>query len=36
MDRILGEDSELRELWEEGEGDQWRASVEELRQRLLG
>jgi hypothetical protein len=34
IDRILGEDSELRQLWEESDGEDWRASVEDLRQRL--
>jgi hypothetical protein len=34
IDRILGEDSELRELWHEGDGEEWRAAVENLRQRL--
>ncbi|MGP0064958.1 MAG: DUF4259 domain-containing protein [Isosphaeraceae bacterium] len=34
IDRILGDDSELRELWEEVDGDAWRASVEDLRHRL--
>ncbi len=35
IDRILGEDSELRELWDEGAGgEEWRAAVENLRQRL--
>jgi len=32
--RILGESSELRELWEEGDRNSWRKSVEDLRQRL--
>jgi hypothetical protein len=35
IQRILGESSELRELWEEGEGDSWRKSVEGLEQRLI-
>jgi len=34
MDRVLGERSELRELWEEGNGDSWRKTVEDLRRRL--
>jgi hypothetical protein len=35
IDRILGSDSELRELWEEGdEGDAWRAAIEDLRTRV--
>jgi hypothetical protein len=36
IDRVLDQDSELRELWEEGaEGPQWVAGVRELRNRLL-
>jgi hypothetical protein len=32
IDRILADDSELRELWEESEeGDAWRKSVDDLR-----
>jgi hypothetical protein len=32
IDRILGSDSELRELWEEGdEADAWRAAIDDLR-----
>ena len=35
IDRILGENSELRELWSDSdENDPWLASVEELRGRL--
>lgn len=35
IDRILGDKSELRELWDDSpEDDKWLASVEELRQRL--
>jgi hypothetical protein len=35
IDRILGENSALRELWDESpKGAAWRKSVEELRQRL--
>jgi len=35
MDRILAANSELRELWEEGNnGSKWRKAVEELRQRM--
>jgi len=35
LDRILGESSELADLWEEdGEPGDWRAAVEELRGRL--
>ena len=36
IDRILGDNSELRDLWEESGPDAWRQSVEELRGRLLG
>lgn len=33
--RVLGEQSELRELWEEsGDGGDWRAAVEDLQARL--
>jgi hypothetical protein len=33
--RILGNDSELRELWDEAEsGDAWRAEIASLQQRL--
>jgi hypothetical protein len=35
IDRILGNDSELRGLWDDSsKGDAWRQSVEELRQRV--
>jgi len=34
IDRILGGDSELRELWEAGDGDAWRQTVEDLRRRV--
>ncbi|HWL10256.1 MAG TPA: DUF4259 domain-containing protein [Planctomicrobium sp.] len=37
IDRILGEDSELQELWYEGEGnegDLWKGALEDLRARL--
>jgi hypothetical protein len=37
IDRILGDKSELRELWlESGENEEWIASVEDLRQCLPG
>ena len=37
IDRILGDQSELRELWDEvDDGNKWRASVEDLRRRLRG
>jgi len=35
IDRILGEDSELEQLWEESDGDAWRKTVADLRTRLL-
>ena len=35
IDRILDENSELRDLWNEADGSEWRESVEELRSRLL-
>jgi hypothetical protein len=35
IDRILGDDSELRQLWEEtGDTDPWREAMEDLRGRL--
>jgi Domain of unknown function (DUF4259) len=34
IDRILGEQSELRDLWDEGDGTEWRDATEDLRQRL--
>jgi hypothetical protein len=34
IDRVLGENSELRELWDEGDGTEWRRAVEDLRRRL--
>lgn len=34
IDRILGENSELPELWDEGDGEEWRAGVADLRERL--
>ena len=34
IDRILGEKSELRELWEEGDAGEWLTAVEDLRSRL--
>ncbi|MDQ6883664.1 MAG: DUF4259 domain-containing protein [Candidatus Dormibacteraeota bacterium] len=37
IDRILGEQSELRELWEESDSaDEWRAAMADLRSRVLG
>jgi hypothetical protein len=34
IDRILGDDSELRQLWEEADDSEWVACVEDLRSRL--
>ncbi|TMB46646.1 MAG: DUF4259 domain-containing protein [Chloroflexi bacterium] len=34
--RILGPESELRELWEETGGQEWRAAVDDLRSRMTG
>jgi hypothetical protein len=34
IDRILGENSELRELWEEGDPGPWRTAVADLHGRL--
>jgi hypothetical protein len=36
IDRILGEDSELRQVWEKSDdgGKKWRAAVQDLRRRL--
>jgi hypothetical protein len=34
IDRILANNSELRDLWEEDDGDAWRKSVEDLRARM--
>jgi hypothetical protein len=36
IDRILADNSELRDLWEEGDASEWIASVEDLRSRLRG
>ena len=35
IDRVLGPDSELSELWAEADGSEWREAVDELRGRLL-
>ena len=35
IDRILGENSELGELWGEGDGAEWRAAVAALRDRVI-
>jgi hypothetical protein len=34
IDRILGKDSELRELWEDADPEPWRIAVADLRRRL--
>jgi hypothetical protein len=34
IDRVLAPNSELRELWDEGDASDWQKSVEDLRQRL--
>ena len=34
IDRILGDGSELRELWEESGGDDWRKAMDDLRRRV--
>jgi hypothetical protein len=34
IDRILGDGSELRDLWKEAGADRWRGAVADLRQRL--
>lgn len=34
IDQVLSERSELRELWDVGDGAEWRQSVEDLRHRL--
>jgi hypothetical protein len=36
IDLVLGENSELAELWDEGDDFEWRHGVEELRTRLVG
>ena len=37
IDRVIGDKSELRDLWEEsGEQEEWLATVEDLRARLTG
>lgn len=35
IDRILGERSELRDLWQDSDFQEWTASIEELRQRMM-
>ena len=34
IERILGEKSELRELWQEGDDAEWQGAVADLRRRL--
>ncbi|MEO8075451.1 MAG: DUF4259 domain-containing protein [Acidobacteriota bacterium] len=34
LDRVLGEDSELPEVWAEGDANAWRTAVADLRRRL--
>jgi hypothetical protein len=34
IDRILGDASELRELWDDGDSTEWRDAVQDLRRRL--
>lgn len=34
IDRVLGQSSELRELWEEGDASEWRQAVDNLRERV--
>jgi hypothetical protein len=34
IDRVIGEDSDLRQLWEESDASEWLAAVESLRKRL--
>ncbi|MFI8516736.1 DUF4259 domain-containing protein [Streptomyces sp. NPDC085481] len=36
LDRVLGADSELLELWEESDGEEWKAGVLRLRAALAG
>jgi uncharacterized protein DUF4259 len=36
IDRILGPESELRELWEEAGDSEWQAAVADLRTRMTG
>ena len=35
IDRIIGDDSELREMWEDVDAGKWLAAVEDLRRRML-
>lgn len=34
IDRILASDSELLDLWEEGDATEWRAAIDDLRERV--
>jgi hypothetical protein len=34
LERILGENSELRELWEEGDSQEWQSSIASLKQAI--
>jgi predicted secreted protein len=34
IDRILGDESDLRELWDESSGDDWRKAMDDLRRRV--
>lgn len=34
IDRVLGQSSELRELWEEDDASEWRLAVDNLRERV--
>lgn len=36
LDRVLGQDSELLELWEESDGEEWKAGIRKLRAVLTG
>lgn len=36
IDRILAGNSELRDLWDEGDPTEWRQAIEDLRSRLQG
>ncbi|MGW7304863.1 DUF4259 domain-containing protein [Streptomyces sp. NPDC054835] len=36
LDRVLGKDSELLELWEESDGEEWKAGILRLRAVLAG
>jgi Domain of unknown function (DUF4259) len=36
LDRVEAEQSELKQLWEEGDASEWQAAVDGLRERLVG